>query len=323
MKLSEKLIKLRKEKGLSQEEFGNEINVSRQAVSKWENDESKPDIDKIQEIVKKFNVTYEYLLDDEVENIEQISEITLKNKKHKGKIILKVIFVILLIYLIFCVYKFIAFYRFYLIANSFSEENYWMNHDFKGIDDFYGVSEAFWDTTKVGNKIKETSGVLSDEQDYENGYVNYASYSITFIDKDKKTSYSLIYDDEKEMYEYQDNKDRIDNQEEYFDKSENIVKETTLGYIPSSFKEIFLASIDPRVYYVSIINREFRTYSMANDFKMRVQLNNDYLVQFVNMKQEYNGNNSSSTFSYDYVQDHFKELENPIEKYKDKIIYEK
>ena len=32
MKLSEKLIKLRKEKGLSQEEFGNQINVSRQAV---------------------------------------------------------------------------------------------------------------------------------------------------------------------------------------------------------------------------------------------------------------------------------------------------
>ena len=36
MKLSEKLIKLRKEKGLSQEEFGEAINVSRQAVSKWE-----------------------------------------------------------------------------------------------------------------------------------------------------------------------------------------------------------------------------------------------------------------------------------------------
>lgn len=322
MKLSEKIIKLRKEKGLSQEEFGNEINVSRQAVSKWENDESKPDIDKIQEIVKKFNVTYEYLLDDEVENMERISEVQTKNKKHKGKIILKVILVILLIYLLFCIYKFIAFYRFYLIANSFSEENYWMDHNFKNISDFNPVTEAFWDTRKVGNKIKETSGVLSDEQDYENGELNYNSYSITFIDKDEKTSYSLIYDKDTEMYQYQDNKDRIDDEEEYFDKSENIIKETTLSYIPSSFKEIFLASIDPRVYYVSMINREFRTYSMANDLKMKVQLNNDYLVQFVNMKQEYNGNNSSSTFSYDYVQDHFKELESPLEKYKDKIVYE-
>lgn len=322
MKLSEKLIKLRKEKGLSQEEFGNEISVSRQAVSKWENDESKPDIDKIQEIVKKFKVTYEYLLDDEAENIEKFSDAIPKNKKHKGKIILKVILVILLIYLLFCIYKFIAFYRFYLIANSFSEENYWMNHDFKGISDFYGVNETFWDTKKVGNKIIVKSGVLSDEQDYEKGYVNYNSYSINFIDKDEKISYNLIYDKDKEMYEYEDNKNNIDNEEEYYDKSENIVKETTLGYIPSSFKEIFLASIDPRVYYVSIINREFRTFSLNNDFKMRVQLNNDYLVQVVNIKQEYAGNNTTSTFSYDYVQDHFKELENPIEKYKDKIIYE-
>ena len=67
MKLSEKIIKLRKEKGLSQEEFGDKINVSRQAVSKWENDETKPDIDKIQEIVKKFDVSFEYLLNDEIE----------------------------------------------------------------------------------------------------------------------------------------------------------------------------------------------------------------------------------------------------------------
>ena len=70
MKLSEKIIKLRKEQGLSQEEFGNEIHVSRQAVSKWENDESKPDTDKIQEIVRKFGVSYEYLLNDEVETKE-------------------------------------------------------------------------------------------------------------------------------------------------------------------------------------------------------------------------------------------------------------
>lgn len=46
MKFGEKIIKLRKEKGLSQEEFGDKINVSRQAVSKWENGETKPDTDK-------------------------------------------------------------------------------------------------------------------------------------------------------------------------------------------------------------------------------------------------------------------------------------
>lgn len=322
MKLSEKLIKLRKEKGLSQEEFGNEINVSRQAVSKWENEESKPDIDKIQEIVKKFNVSYEYLLNDEIETMEDVTK--KECKKRKEKTLLKVLLVILVIYLLICVYKFIAFYRFYLVANSFSEENYWMNHDFKNISEFYGVVETCWDTRKYGNQIKEKAYVLDVENKYNNDDDDsrYNSYHITFIDKDKKTSYKLIYDEEQKIYVYEDNKKNIDDEEKYFDISENIVRENTLGYIPSSFKEIFLASIDPRVYYVSITNREYRRYSTAEDLKIRVRLNNDYLVQFVNMKSESLDVNSTSTFSYDYVQDHFKEIENPLETYKDKIIFE-
>ena len=95
MKLSEKLIKLRKEKGLSQEEFGNQINVSRQAISKWENEEAKPDISKIKEIVKKFNVNYDYLLNDEIE--ENTTNTSYKNHhKPKRKVVLKIIFVIFL-----------------------------------------------------------------------------------------------------------------------------------------------------------------------------------------------------------------------------------
>lgn len=95
MKLNEKLIKLRKEKGLSQEEFGNEINVSRQAVSKWENEESTPDIDKIRDIANKFNVSYDYLLNDTYEldqNTTKIREAT--PKKHQNKLLLKTIFIL-------------------------------------------------------------------------------------------------------------------------------------------------------------------------------------------------------------------------------------
>ena len=134
MKLSEKLIKLRKEKGLSQEEFGNEINVSRQAVSKWENDETKPDIEKIQEIVKKFNVNYEYLLNDEVEKVETSTDTFNEKKiKVKRKTIFKILIIIFSIYLIFFIYKFIAFYKLYSLANSFSEENYFMARTMENI----------------------------------------------------------------------------------------------------------------------------------------------------------------------------------------------
>lgn len=322
MKLSEKIIKLRKERGLSQEEFGNEINVSRQAVSKWENEETKPDIDKIQEIVRKFDVPYEYLLNDEIDNLENINKSSKINmKKLANQIILKIILILFLIYLLFCIYKFIVFYRFYLIANSFSEENYSMNCNFLNSSEFKDNFKANWHTEKVGNQIKETASSINLEK---NNYIDseYEYYDITFIDKDEKTSYNLSYDKDQDKYIYIDNKKNIDNEEEYFDKSKNIVRENTLSRIPSNFKEILLKSIDLRIYYVSIINREFRAYSNKEDFYLKVRLNDDYLVQYIDMKSENDDYHSLITYSYDYVQDHFKELEEPLEIYKDKIIYE-
>ena len=62
MNIGEKIFELRKKEGISQEEFGAGIGVSRQAVSKWENGETKPDIDKIKLISEKYNVQY-YNLD--------------------------------------------------------------------------------------------------------------------------------------------------------------------------------------------------------------------------------------------------------------------
>lgn len=65
MKLFEKITTLRKQKGYSQEELANELDVSRQAVSKWELGVSIPDIDKIILMSELFNVTTDYLLKDD------------------------------------------------------------------------------------------------------------------------------------------------------------------------------------------------------------------------------------------------------------------
>ena len=64
--LGEKIYTLRKNKNISQEEFANILNTSRQAVSKWERNESKPDIDKLISIAKLFNVSIDYLLSYEI-----------------------------------------------------------------------------------------------------------------------------------------------------------------------------------------------------------------------------------------------------------------
>ena len=68
MKMSEKLIELRKEKGWSQEDFAEKLEVSRQAVSRWENETALPDAQNILRISKLFNVTADYLLNDDYED---------------------------------------------------------------------------------------------------------------------------------------------------------------------------------------------------------------------------------------------------------------
>ena len=66
MKLAEKLFELRKEKGWSQEKLAEQINVSRQSISKWESGQVLPEIEKIIEISKIFQVTTDYLLLDKI-----------------------------------------------------------------------------------------------------------------------------------------------------------------------------------------------------------------------------------------------------------------
>lgn len=68
MKLSEKILTLRKKLGLSQEELAERLNVSRQAVSRWEVGSAQPDASNVLQLSKLFGVTADYLLNDEYES---------------------------------------------------------------------------------------------------------------------------------------------------------------------------------------------------------------------------------------------------------------
>ena len=65
LKFNEKLIKLRKASGLSQEELGNKLNVARQTVSKWELGETTPELEKLIELSEIFNVSIDKLVGKE------------------------------------------------------------------------------------------------------------------------------------------------------------------------------------------------------------------------------------------------------------------
>ena len=70
MILADKIIRLRKKNGWSQEELADKMNVSRQAVSKWKSAQSIPDLEKILQLGTLFGVTTDYLLKDEIEDEE-------------------------------------------------------------------------------------------------------------------------------------------------------------------------------------------------------------------------------------------------------------
>ena len=65
MNFSEKFQLIRKNKGMTQEELAEKLDVSRQAVAKWESGQAYPDISNLIQISNLFNVTVDYLVRDQ------------------------------------------------------------------------------------------------------------------------------------------------------------------------------------------------------------------------------------------------------------------
>ncbi|MBR5817816.1 MAG: helix-turn-helix transcriptional regulator [Clostridia bacterium] len=79
MKFSEKIVRLRKIKGITQDEFASAVGVSRQAVYKWECGQSYPEASKLVEIKALFGISIDDLLDDSY-------EVALPEKKKRKRI---------------------------------------------------------------------------------------------------------------------------------------------------------------------------------------------------------------------------------------------
>lgn len=75
MIFADKLIQLRKKSGWSQEELAEQMNVTRQSVSKWEGAQSIPDLEKMIRLSELFGVSTDYLLKDSIEEMEGISHV--------------------------------------------------------------------------------------------------------------------------------------------------------------------------------------------------------------------------------------------------------
>ncbi len=82
MDFKDKLIKLRKERSLSQEELGEKLDVSRQTISKWELGQTTPEMNKLIELSNLFEISIDSLIKEEnIIGEEQKQEIILEHKR--------------------------------------------------------------------------------------------------------------------------------------------------------------------------------------------------------------------------------------------------
>ena len=88
MKLSDKIIKLRKTNGWSQEELAEKLDVSRQAISRWESAAAQPDATNILKLSKLFGVTTDYLLNDDYESDNDLPKVKEINQEAISQILI-------------------------------------------------------------------------------------------------------------------------------------------------------------------------------------------------------------------------------------------
>lgn len=84
MKFHEKLVKLRKSKGYTQEVLAEKLDVSRQAVARWEAGETTPDMKMLLGICEVFSVSADYMIHDDYESHEDIPVVKEKNNEIKA-----------------------------------------------------------------------------------------------------------------------------------------------------------------------------------------------------------------------------------------------
>ncbi len=113
MKLEEKLVSLRREKGLSQLKLAEMMNVSRQAVSRWEVGAAVPSTDNLKYLGRLYDVPLEYLLyDDAIEPLradmepEEEKSVSSNGRKKKIKSIVQVLIAVGIVAVVFCVILF-------------------------------------------------------------------------------------------------------------------------------------------------------------------------------------------------------------------------
>jgi len=220
--LGKKIIKIRKDYNLTQEDFADKYSVTRQTVSSWENSKSYPDLDTLVKISDDFNVSLDILLKEDKKVIEDISNSQRERKDHKKlKKALIVLSIILLIDISYnCVYNLTKYIKVNHINKVLKDNRFEKMNDFtfslnyKNNITYYVPSE--FDMNKFLFQLEGKA--LSCDVILENGYIlhitwndynNYGALAVNY--QTRHTSFTMdLYDEINDRIEYIKNNVDID-----------------------------------------------------------------------------------------------------------------
>ena len=145
------LMELRKKNGYSQEDLANKLNVTRQTISKWELEQTSPNLKDLKNIADIFNIS----LDELTSNIKDNSNLNFKNKKGKNKYVLIILFLLLIFILLFFVCRF---YKILYIKNyidlACSSKNYYIEKTLYSEENFDQSIIGKYELYYIDGKIK-------------------------------------------------------------------------------------------------------------------------------------------------------------------------
>ena len=107
MALGPNILELRKKNGLSQEQLGEKVNVTRQTISNWALEETAPNPEQLKMLSRIFNVSVDDLIDNDIQNVV-LSKVKMTEKQTRT--IKKILKIILIGFLVFLVIDIIVFF---------------------------------------------------------------------------------------------------------------------------------------------------------------------------------------------------------------------
>ena len=116
MSLGNKILDLRKKKGLSQEQLGEQVNVTRQTISNWELGETAPNPEQLKLLSQTFHISIDELLDNDinhvlverVSNTEKLAGIVIKILKILGIAFAVLLAIDIIALILFTVFRFVG-----------------------------------------------------------------------------------------------------------------------------------------------------------------------------------------------------------------------